>query len=430
MATTVSNAPLRIEQIDLLRGFALVGIFWVNIVVFGLPQGAYAYPTLFGTADKLNLWIWASSEVFVEGTMRGLFSMLFGASALIFLDEVRLSSGGVTAVERFYRRNLLLMGFGIIHAYLLLWPYDVLYAYGLLGLFLFPLRRLRARWLIAAGLALLLLGEVTLGTGEGPPPYEMSTETAKSANSADVRPAEELSDTEKMLKEARESMDKDIETVRAGYWAVFVDRLVITADQQSTWMYRNHVFDIGGMMLIGMALFKLGVLTGTCSSAVYLLLILAGYGSAVLLRGEGVYTALTDGFDAQLLRDIGDLNHDLGRLPGILGHIGMILLLARLALFVPLARALARVGRMALTNYIAQTIVSLILFIGFGLYGTLERYQLALLCVAIWVLQIAFSYVWLAFYRLGPLEWVWRSLIYGAGQPMRSIGSNGENKMR
>jgi uncharacterized protein len=430
MATTVSNAPLRIEQIDLLRGFALVGIFWVNIVVFGLPQGAYAYPTLFGTADKLNLWIWASSEVFVEGTMRGLFSMLFGASALIFLDEVRLSWGGVTAVERFYRRNLLLMGFGIIHAYLLLWPYDVLYAYGLLGLFLFPLRRLRARWLIAAGLALLLLGEVTLGTGEGPPPYEMSTETAKSANSADVRPAEELSDTEKMLKEARESMDKDIETVRAGYWAVFVDRLVITADQQSTWMYRNHVFDIGGMMLIGMALFKLGVLTGTCSSAVYLLLILAGYGSAVLLRGEGVYTALTDGFDAQLLRDIGDLNHDLGRLPGILGHIGMIALLARLALFVPLARTLALVGRMALTNYIAQTIVSLILFIGFGLYGTLERYQLALLCVAIWVLQIAFSYVWLAFYRLGPLEWVWRSLIYGAGQPMRSIGSNGENKMR
>ena len=94
MLISVSPAPSRIEQIDLLRGFALLGIYWVNIVVFGLPQGAYAYPTLFGRADTYNLWIWGLSEVFVEGTMRGLFSMLFGASALLFLNEVRLSGGG------------------------------------------------------------------------------------------------------------------------------------------------------------------------------------------------------------------------------------------------------------------------------------------------------------------------------------------------
>jgi len=143
MTPTVSAVPVRIEQLDVLRGFAVLGIFWVNIVVFGLPHGAYAYPTLFGTADELNLWTWAASEVFVEGTMRGLFSILFGASALIFLDEVRLGTGGVTVVERFYRRNLLLMAFGMIHAYFLLWPFDVLYAYGLFGLFLFPLRRVR-----------------------------------------------------------------------------------------------------------------------------------------------------------------------------------------------------------------------------------------------------------------------------------------------
>jgi len=419
MTISVSPAPSRIDQIDLLRGFALLGIYWVNIVVFGLPQGAYAYPTLFGTADTYNLWIWGFSEVFVEGTMRGLFSMLFGASALIFLNEVRLSGDGVVAVERFYRRNLLLMLFGITHAYLLLWPYDVLYAYGLLGLFLFPLRRLRARWLIVAGMSLLILGEVEIDRGGHPTPAEIAAKSDKRINSAEVvLGSEESGNTSEILAEARQAMQKDIEIVQAGYWSVFFDKLSITVDQQSTWMYRNHVFDIGGMMLIGMALFKVGVFTGNCSNIVYLLLILFGYGFAILLRSEGVLTALTEGFNAELLRDIGDLNHDLGRLPGILGHIGMVVLLGRFTLFARVARVLMCVGRMALTNYIAQTIISLIIFIGLGYYGFLERYQLALLCIAIWPLQIVFSNLWLTYYRLGPLEWVWRSLIYGERQPM------------
>jgi len=124
-------------------------------------------------------------------------------------------------------------------------------------------------------------------------------------------------------------------------------------------------------MLIGMAFLKLGILTGVRSTQLYFLMVVFGYGFAVLLRGEGVYTALTRGFDAQLLKEVGDLNHDLGRLPGILGHIGMIALLWRLRLFTPVSRVLARVGRMALTNYVGQTVILLILFIGFDLYGVL-----------------------------------------------------------
>lgn len=419
MTPTVSAVPVRIEQLDVLRGFAVLGIFWVNIVVFGLPHGAYAYPTLFGTADELNLWTWAASEVFVEGTMRGLFSILFGASALIFLDEVRLGAGGVTVVERFYRRNLLLMAFGMIHAYFLLWPFDVLYAYGLLGLFLFPLRRVRARWLIVTGVALLMIGEIDLNLMEDSQSSAQSAYTTSEAEAGPKSPDGRSTDVKSMLETARQEMKQDINTARAGYWAVFRDRLPVAAGQQSTDMYHEHVFDIGGMMLIGMALLKLGILTGVRSTQLYILMVVFGYGFAVLLRGEGVYTALTQGFDAQLLKEVGDLNHDLGRLPGILGHIGMIALLWRLRLFTPVSRVLARVGRMALTNYVGQTVISLILFIGFDLYGVLERYQLGLLCIGVWGLQIAVSHIWLSCYRQGPLEWLWRSLIYGEAQPFR-----------
>lgn len=144
----------RIAQIDVLRGFAVLGVFWIGVGAFGMPYGANALPTLLGTPSTLNLAVWASTEVFMEGAMRGLFSMLFGASALIYLDQSRLDRDGLAIVDRFYRRNLTLMLFGIIHAYVLLWPHDVLYAYGLIGLFLFPLRRAPALILFLAGVAL------------------------------------------------------------------------------------------------------------------------------------------------------------------------------------------------------------------------------------------------------------------------------------
>jgi len=152
----------RIAQIDVLRGFAVLGMCWIAVGAFGMPYAANALPTLLGTPGTLNLTIWAATEVYMEGAVRGLFSMLFGASALIYLDEARLGSDGVAVVDRFYRRNLALILFGIIHAYLLLWPHDVLYVYGLIGLFLFPLRRAPGLALLICGLVLQTLSDIKI----------------------------------------------------------------------------------------------------------------------------------------------------------------------------------------------------------------------------------------------------------------------------
>ena len=126
--------------------------------IFALPYNEVGLGDDLNDNSPLNLLVRMLTEDFVEGSMRSMFSILFGASALIFLDEARLAVAGLQLVDYYYRRTLLLVLFGLIHAYWLLWPYDVLYAYGLFGLFLFPLRVLSACILAIIGICLLVFG--------------------------------------------------------------------------------------------------------------------------------------------------------------------------------------------------------------------------------------------------------------------------------
>lgn len=423
---SAQQAPfIRIQQIDVLRGFALLGIYWINVVVFGLPSGSYALPTLVGHAEQANVAAWAFSELFVEGTMRGLFSMLFGASAMIFLNEARLAGDGVDIVDRYYRRTLLLVCFGMLHAYFLLWPYDVLYVYGLLGMFLFPLRKLRAGLLITLGCLLLLIGDMDPAAPvmePDEPVAEMATGLNKTMREAiqSVGALEDVNHTEVLRETMDEHSDEDKDRYLAGYGPIFRAQIDSVIEMESSYVYTTYVFDVGGMMLIGMALLKLGVLAGLRSTRFYLLLMVLGYLTGSLVRGVEVVPALLHNDFLRGLADV-EMGYNLGRLPITLGHIGLVGLLCRTPVFNRLTGALANVGRLALSNYIMQTLLSIFIFygFGFGLFGAFERYQLLLVCFAVWAFQVGFSIVWLRRFRHGPLEWVWRSLIYGQVQPLR-----------
>jgi uncharacterized protein len=419
---TATHAPqIRILQLDVMRGFAVLGIYWINVVIFGLPHGAYALPTLWGEAHDANLASWVFSELFVQGSMRGLFSMLFGASAMVFLDEARLGSAGLTVVDRYYRRNLLLILFGVIHAYLLLWPYDVLYAYGMFGLFLFPLRRIKPAILIVAGSVLLLGGDLNLNQVlEGFTGAATKVESAKLA-APDNGDQSAVSEPDSFKEMALLDMEADVEMHRAGYGAIFVGQIEKVMEEESSYIYTVHLYDIGGMMLIGMALLKLGVLNGTRNRRFYLVLALVGYAGGLLFRGIGVESELSQNFGLNAAYQPGlGVDYDIGRLPITLGHIGLIGLLVQSGRLKNVVGLLACAGRMSLTNYIMQTVVSIFLFYGFGfaLFGQLEAYELIYVCLAVWTFQITFSHVWLRYYRQGPLEWIWRSLIYGKRQPL------------
>lgn len=416
-----NQAPdVRILQLDVLRGLAVLGIYLVNVISFGLPSGAYPFPTLLGEATQANVVFWAFSEVFVEGTMRGLFSMLFGASALVFLSEARLLGSGIELVDRYYRRTLLLVLFGLIHAYLLLWPFDVLYAYGLFGLFLFPLRKLAAPTLLVIGGLLLVLSDIEIYRFGPDNPGEVTGIGMQSApNEVDNEALQR--DKQWYLESVLTGLEDDTTLHRASYRQIFVSQVDDVIDQQSTYLYNHHVYDIGGMMLIGMALFKLGILSGRRSRRFYLLMACAGYLLGGLARGYAVYAELKTGFDITGLESASSVDYDLSRLPVTLGHIGVIGLLCHIRRFDRVTSLLATVGRLALTNYIMQTVISIFLFFGFGLalFGVFERYELIYVCLAMWVFQISFSAGWLNYFKYGPLEWLWRSLIYAKPQPFR-----------
>ena len=406
------SPDIRVVQLDVLRGIAVLGIYWINVAVFALPYSVYILPVLLGEATQANTLVWAFSEVFIDGTMRGLFSMLFGASAMLFLDESRLAGGGLAVVDRYYRRTLLLMLFGLIHAWLLLWPYDVLYAYGLFGLFLFPLRKLSARTLLIVGLVLLMLGD--MGVNQ-PPVVDQPTHSKPADTSTTTQPDTEISESINL------QIAEEIDVYSSGYMRIFNYQQKDIIEQQSINMYDTHFFDIGGMMLFGMALFKLGVLSGRRPRELYLKMMFMGYLFGIMIRGPDAYAVLINGFEITHLFNRENMTYNLGKLAMTLGHIGLIGLLYQFSLFDRLARILAATGRLALTNYIMQTIISLLIFygIGLGLYAQYERYQLVFICLAVWLFQIGFSLFWLKHFHYGPLEWLWRSLIYGQRQRFR-----------
>ena len=115
------------------------------------------------------------------------------------------------------------------------------------------------------------------------------------------------------------------------------------------------------------------------------------------------------------------LTYDLGRVPMTLGHIGLIALLCRAPALSGITRTFAAAGQMALTNYLAQSVICLFIFTGAGLalYGELQRHELYYVVAAIWIVQLIWSPLWLKAFRFGPAEWPWRSLTYWRRQPMR-----------
>jgi uncharacterized protein len=145
----------RIVSIDTLRGVALLGILLINIIVFGLPESAYSVPINAGGHTGLNLVFWYANQIFFEDKMRALFSMLFGAG-VVLLTQRADERGGLRARGIYYRRTLWLVVFGLLHDYFI-WIGDILYLYGVVGLALFPLRKLRPSTLLAIGALLLMI---------------------------------------------------------------------------------------------------------------------------------------------------------------------------------------------------------------------------------------------------------------------------------
>ena len=421
-----SPAARRIEALDFVRGVALFGILLMNITGFGLPD-AYTNPQNSGGATGLNLVAWIITEIGFEGTQRALFSMLFGASVILFTSRLE-AEDRADAADIYMRRNLWLVGFGMINAFVLLWHGDILFTYGITALCLFPFRRLAAKWLMAIGLAGLLAGAVwnfceSRTALNAYAPYAAAT--AAHDAGADLTPDQDaaIAAWERQRSNFKSSPDEIASAIReqtSGYFRALAHIAPINVIFQTYGLYR-YFFDVFGMMLIGMALFKLGVLTLQRRPGLYVAMVLGGYAIGLLTNAWETKHIIDGGFSTRAFTEV-TTTYDLGRLGMTVGHLGLLLLFVRSGVLRPVRRAFAAVGRMAITNYLMHSAICLVLFILMGWYGQLERYQLYYVVFAIWAFQLVFSPFWLRYFRFGPVEWLWRSLTYLKWQPMRRTG--------
>lgn len=414
----------RIEALDVLRGVALFGILLMNITAMGLPD-AYFNPANAGGAEGANLWAWIVTEVGFEGTQRGIFSILFGASAVLFMSRLE-ASGRADAGDIYVRRNLWLVAFGLVNAFVLLWYGDILYAYGITALLVLPFRKLGARTLLALGVLSLLAGAAWNGRDtyrnlERHDAYVAAVAAQPDPEERDEAQEAAVEEWEGAAGEFVSTPDDIAESIRhhtSGYGEAFLHIADKNAFWQSWGLYR-YFFDIFGPMLIGMALFKAGVLTLRRPVWVYLAMVGVGYGVGLAVNVAEVRWILANDFGALAFVQNAP-TYDLGRLAMTLGHIGALLLFVRSGSLSWLRRGLAAVGQMAVTNYLTHSLLALIVFILLGQYGQWERHQLYYYVAAVCAAQLVVSPLWLRQFRFGPVEWLWRWLTYLKRPPMRA----------
>ena len=433
--TPAAFAPVthreRIGSIDTLRGVALLGILLINIVVFGLPESAYSVPINAGGHTGLNLAFWHANQIFFEDKMRALFSMLFGAGVLLLTLRAEEHGGGRKPWGIYYRRTLWLVVFGLLHAYFV-WVGDILYLYGVVGLALFPLRKLRPATLLAAGALLLMLvcGITTLIHYSLIWTRDRALEVDRLV-AAGGQPTDEQRAAQKEWEEDSKKIDPDpdelaeeIKLHRGGYWELFKWRINEVLVLQAALLFPFVSFviiDSPGMMLIGMAMLKLGIITAERDRKFYLLMILLGYGIGGTINALSGYYFARSGFDP-LKESIAWILADVpGRLLVAGGHIGLVMLIVKSGWLKRLTSRLAAVGQMTLTGYLATSLICTTIFegYGFGLFAKLQRYQLLYVVFSVWLFLLIASPIWLRHFRFGPMEWVWRSLTYWRRQPMK-----------
>jgi len=424
----------RIAAIDVVRGLAVLGILVMNIVEFGWPAEAYGNPAWAGGSSGLDLAAWYVQVTLFDGRMRALFSLLFGVGIVLFAERLVRSDDAPRTTDLLLRRCLWLVPFGIVHRFFLQFTGDILYQYGLLGFVAVVFRHLGARTLVVLG-CIWLCAFVPISWRK----YSLQADTrAQAAEAARLQQAGETvpealaaaqrrwQQRETAIPPKPEVVAKKVDEVRVGYWQLFRNRWDYHHGFQSSFLYYYWVFDVLGLMLIGMGLGKAGFFHGRWRTRSYVGCVALGLATAAA-TAWWAHDWQAAGFaeTALELRLVHDLTYAPARLLGALGWAAALLLVLRAGRARLLTAALGAVGRMAFSCYILQSVVAGALFYGFGCgwFGLLRRSELMLVWLGISLLQVAVAVLWLRRWRSGPLEWVWRALTWWRWRPMRAAGA-------
>ncbi|WP_453976656.1 DUF418 domain-containing protein [Brevundimonas sp. Marseille-Q4549] len=389
----------RIQTLDLIRGLAVLGILAVNAGGFAATLSAYGSPALWPFADSgasaLSLWI---VDAFFHQKFISLFSMLFGASLFLVGGE----RGDPERGRRLRRRLGWLVPFALIHG-LAIWWGDVLLLYAWSGLFVMFARSWRPKTLFTVGLILFVL--FSLSQIGGALALQFAPLRVQAEAAAQFTPsASQIAQVRADMADAAGSLAGAYRQNLRGWFDLQVPSLFV------------FVVPTVGLMMIGLGLLKTGFLQGARSVRLYALVI--GIGAAAL----AVVAALAWRDDVAHAGALWSAGVEGLLNPLIALGYASVLILAWKAGAARWLSPLAAAGRMALTNYLAQSLIMTSLFYGgrgLGLMGQVDRPALWIIVLLIWALQLVWSPLWLSRFRMGPAEWVWRSLTYGRAMPIR-----------
>jgi len=411
----------------------VLGILLMNVWAFALPKEAFEYPVLVESLGNGVMETWATTVALLAGTQRGLFSLLFGAGAMMILTRLAARFSARDVRKIYYRRILILIIIGLIDGFIFMWPSDILFVYGLCGLVLFPVHKLRTGILLVIMTVVFVVPIVNrIGDlqelQDTRQAYELATEQQVSGGELGETEKQALVAWQEKLAKARpelgdEKIQANIEIMTNGSFRdVFVNQAKGTIIVQTIVNYHFYFLDALGMMLLGMVLFRAGFLAETVTGRTLILILVAGFAIGLPISIWKAGSIIAADFDP-IAQARTWVIYDVGRVGMVLGYLATVLLFCRASWGHWLKRPLAAVGRMALTNYLTQSILGALIFysFGLGLYGQMAGYQLYLVVVAIWVLQIIWSRLWLQRFYYGPFEWAWRSMTYKQAQKMRRL---------
>ncbi|WP_428943528.1 DUF418 domain-containing protein YeiB [Pantoea sp. FN060301] len=388
----------RIHTLDFIRGLAVLGILLLNIVAFALPSAAYLNPAWQGRVTSGDAWTWAVLDLFAQVKFLTLFSLLFGAGLQMLLPRGK----------RWLQARLTwLVLLGFCHG-VFFWSGDILFDYGLIGLIAWRMIRdvPSSRQLFNTGILLYVVGSgvlIVLGMASG-----------SQSNSAWL-PGPAQVQYETLWK-------------TGGGWLAVQNRLDMFSSGLLT-LAAQYGWQLVGLMMVGAALMRSGWLKGNYSLQHYRRSALMLISVAWLIQIPGIYLQWASGWDFRWAAFFLQVPREIGAPLQAVGYAALCFgywpALSRLKV----TRAISCTGRMALSNYLLQTLICTTLFHQFGWFNKLDRLQLLALVPLIWLINLLFSLIWLRYFPQGPVEWLWRKLtLLGGGQPLES--TDGKNDIR
>jgi len=420
------SAGERLASLDALRGVAVLGILVMNIYAFAMPFPAYSNPLLMGGTGALNIGTWFVTHIVFDQKFMSIFSMLFGAGMILMMN--RAESRGADIGPIYYRRTFWLLLLGMLHGYLV-WFGDILFHYALMGMIVYPFRKARPRILIAVACAILpmtlLINFASSFYVEDLQSEVVEIQGVESAGAeldeAQREKLQEWNEIRPFFAPSDAEIQEDVQAHKGSYAEVLAHRVPFVAFMQVNLTLVMIIWRVGGLMLVGMALMKLGVLSGERSTRFYGKMALWSYGLGLPLTIFSAAILNAHDFDPLYVARVGGIPNYIGSILVALGHIAAVILFVRHGALRGIVARFAAVGRMALSNYLMHSVVMTTIFYGYGfsLYAEVPRFWQQGFVVGLIALQLIVSPWWLKRFNFGPVEWLWRSLTYRQRQPMR-----------